>query len=148
MEINGLPLHSLITHAAVVFGPLAGLFGLGYAIPRFRDWLRWPLVVTATVAAVSVWVAYYSGEALEDANTYGGELAGLLETHESRAKILRIAVTGLAVFSFLAAWWHTRTGPLRIALTVLVAAAGVLTLVYCVLTGEAGARIGWYGVNA
>ena len=32
MEINGLPLHPLAVHAAVVFGPLAALLALAYAV--------------------------------------------------------------------------------------------------------------------
>ena len=42
MEINGLPLHVLIVHAAVVFGPLAALSALAYVgLPSWRDRLRW-----------------------------------------------------------------------------------------------------------
>ena len=33
MEINGLPLHPLVVHAAVVFGPLAALTALAYVVP-------------------------------------------------------------------------------------------------------------------
>ena len=41
MEINGLPLHVLVVHAAVVFGPLAALSAIGYvALPSQRDRLR------------------------------------------------------------------------------------------------------------
>lgn len=148
MEINGLPLHALVVHAAVVFGPLAAIAGVLYAaVPGWRDKLRWPLVGAAAIAFVSIWVAYFSGEQVEEANTYGGPLAELLETHEERANILRWSVTGFAIATFVAAWLHTRTGPTRIALGVAVGGLGVLTLVYTVLTGDAGAKIGWYGIN-
>ncbi len=63
MEINGLPLHALVNHAAVVFGPLAALAGVLYAVPRFRDYLRWPLVASVLVLLVSVWASYLSGRA-------------------------------------------------------------------------------------
>ncbi|MEI5674784.1 MULTISPECIES: DUF2231 domain-containing protein [unclassified Nocardioides] len=144
MEINGLPLHALVVHAAVVFGPLAALAGLGYAVPRWRDRLRWPLVVSVLVATVSVWVAYFSGEDLVEANQYGGPLAELVDTHEDRAGMLRISVTVFALVSFVAAWLHTRTGPTRIALAALVAVLAVVTAVYTVLVGDAGAQIAWY----
>lgn len=148
MEINGLPLHALVVHAAVIFGPLAALAGLLYAfVPRWRDVLRWPLVATAAVAGVAIWVAYLSGEDLTEANTYGGPLAGLVEEHEERAETLRIAVTAFAVLSFLAAWWHTRTGAVRVVTSGLVAVSAVVTLVYVVLTGDAGAKVAWYGVQ-
>jgi uncharacterized membrane protein len=148
MEFNGLPLHALVVHAAVIFGPLSALAGLLYAlVPRWRDVLRWPLVAVVAVALVAIWVAFLSGEELEEANTYGGPLAELVETHEERAGVLRISMTVFAVLSFLAAWWHTRSGPVRAVMSGLVAVSAAVTLVYVVLTGDAGAQIAWYGVN-
>ena len=47
MEINGLPLHPLVVHAAVIFGPLAAVAALAFLVPRWRDRLRWPMVVLA-----------------------------------------------------------------------------------------------------
>ena len=152
MEINGLPLHALVVHAAVVLGPVAALAGLLYvAVPAWRDTLRWPMVALAAVGFVAIWVSYLSGEQVEEANplNYANPpLAGLLETHEERADILRWSVTGFALVAFAAAWLHTRTGPTRVALGVGVGALGVLTLVYTVLTGDAGAQIGWYGIES
>jgi uncharacterized membrane protein len=148
MELNGLPLHALVVHAAVIFGPLSALAGLLYAlVPRWRDRLRWPLVAAVAIALGAIWVAYLSGEQLEEANTYGGPLAPLVETHEERAGILRISMTVFAVLTFLAAWWHTRSGAVRVVMSGLVAASAVVTLVYVVLTGDAGAQIAWYGVE-
>ncbi len=151
MEINGLPVHALVVHAAVVLGPLSALAGVLYAaVPRWRDTICWPMVALAAVALVAIWVAYLSGEDVKDANplNYANDpLAGLLETHEERAGILRWSMTGFAVVAFVAAWLHTRTGPTRIVLGVGVGALGVLTLVYTVLTGDAGAQIAWYGTE-
>ncbi|SDE28131.1 DUF2231 domain-containing protein [Nocardioides lianchengensis] len=148
MDINGLPLHALVVHAAVVFGPLAALAGLAYLVPRWRDRLRWPLVVSVLIATVSVWVAYFSGEQLTEANEYGGPLAALVETHEERAGMLRISVTAFALVSFVAAWLHTRSGPTRLALAGLVGVLAIVTAVYTVLVGDAGAQIAWYGTTA
>ncbi len=148
MEINGLPLHALVVHAAVVLGPVSALTGLLYAaVPRWRDLLRWPLAALAAVALGAVWVAYLSGEDVRDANTYGGPLAALLETHEERAEVLRLSMTAFALASFAAAWWHTRTGVVRTVLGVLVGASALLTLVYVMLTGDAGAQIAWFGTE-
>jgi uncharacterized membrane protein len=147
MEINGLPLHALVVHAAVVFAPLSALMGLAFAVPRWRAWLRWPLVAAVTIALVSVWVAYLSGEQLEEANQYGGPLAELLETHEDRAGVLRISVTAFAVVTYVAAWAQSRPGRLGSALAGVTAGLAVLTAVYAVLTGDAGAQIAWYGTE-
>ena len=148
MEINGLPLHALVVHAAVVFGPLAALTGVLYAVvPRWQAVLRWPLVALAAVALVTIWVAALSGEEVAEANTYGGPLAELLDQHEERADWLRIATTAFAVSAFATAWWHTRRGVVRVVLLVLTALLAVDTLVLVVLTGDAGAQLAWYGVN-
>ncbi len=148
MEINGLPLHALITHAAVVFGPLAALAGVLYAgVPPWRDKLRWPLLVVVVVAVGSIWTAYLSGQWVKEANPFSGDLAELLETHESRAKILRWVASGFGVVTLAAAWWHARPGAMRAVLTVLVGVGAVATGIYVVLTGDAGAQIAWYGVE-
>jgi hypothetical protein len=147
MEINGLPLHALVVHAAVVFGPLSALAGLVYAVPRWRDKARWPLVVSVLIAVGAIWVAYLSGEQVEEANEFGGPLEALLETHEERAEMLRLLMSGYAVAALLAAWQHARTGPVRFVLTALVVVLAVLAAVWTVLTGDAGAQIAWYGTN-
>jgi uncharacterized membrane protein len=147
MEINGLPLHALVVHAAVVFGPLSALAGLVYAVPRWRDKARWPLVVSVLIAVGAIWVAYLSGEQVEEANEFGGPLEALLETHEERAEMLRLLMSGYAVAALLAAWQHARTGPVRVLLTGLVVVLAVLAAVWTVLTGDAGAQIAWYGTN-
>ena len=61
--------------------------------------------------------------------------------------MLRLSMTAFALASFAATWWHTRTGPVRTVLSLLVGATGVLTLVSVVLTGDAGAQIAWYGTD-
>src|SRR4029453_12287221 len=58
-EFNGLPLHPLVVHAAVVLGPLAALAALAYVgWPKHRDLLRWVALVTVLLATASIWAAY------------------------------------------------------------------------------------------
>jgi MFS family permease len=149
MEINGLPVHALAIHGAVVFGPLSALTGLAYAVPKWRDRLRVPLVVMAAIAVVAIWVAYLSGEDLLESNPFfeQGDLHDLVETHEERAETLRLVMSGFAVVAFLAAWLHTRTGAVRALLTGLVVVGALGTAVWTVLTGDAGAQIAWNGIN-
>jgi hypothetical protein len=150
MEINGLPLHALVVHAAVVLGPLSALIGILFAlVPRWRGYLRWPLMIFAVVAVGVIWTAYLSGGQLLDANpnSYQGDFAALVETHEDRAKILRWVASGFGLVSLAAALWYARPGALRNVLTTLVLVGGVATAVYCVLVGDAGAQIAWYGIN-
>ena len=148
IEINGLPLHALVVHAVVVLGPIAALAGIAYAlVPKWRDWLRWPLVVVATIVVGAVWVAYLSGNSLIQDNTYGGPLEALVTKHQNRAGTLRLLATGFAVVTWATAWWHSRKGPVGIVLTALLGILAALTLVWVILTGDAGAQIAWYGIK-
>jgi uncharacterized membrane protein len=143
MEINGLPLHPLVVHAAVVFAPLAALAALLYVVvPRWRDRLRWPLLVLAVVATGVIVVAYFTGENFLD---HKPELEGSLavEKHEHRGQQLLYVGIGFGVVALVAAWLHARRGALRVVLDVLLAAAGVVLLVWVFLAGEAGARAVW-----
>ena len=142
MEINGLPLHPLVVHAAVVFTPLACLAALLYLVPSLRDRLRWPLVVLALLSVVLIWVAYLAGADLREDRFAAatGEFAKQLDEHEDFAGILRWVVTGFGLVSLVAAWVHGRQGAVRMLLMVLLAAGAIATLVYVFLTGEAGSR--------
>jgi len=67
---DGLPLHPLVIHAAVVLIPLSGLLGVLYAVPRIRAWARWPLLVVSAAALGAAFVATQSGEALQRVRGY------------------------------------------------------------------------------
>ena len=147
MEINGLPLHPLVVHAAVIFGPLAALTALAYvAVPRYRDRLRWPMLGIVLLATVAIWAAYLTGEDFLDSDRFSGmqgEARDLIERHEDLAGTLRLVTSGFAIVTVAATALHHRTGALRIVLGVLVAVAAVATLVWTVMTGDAGAKAVW-----
>ena len=146
-EFNGLPLHPLIVHAAVVFGPLAALSAIAYAVlPRTATgcagsrW-RWSLI-----AFLSIWAAYLSGDNFFESDRFerlSGELKEKIEHHEELAGVLRWITTGFALVTVLAVWQHARQGAARYALSALVVVAAVLTLVWTALTGDAGAQAVW-----
>ncbi|KRB72782.1 hypothetical protein ASE01_22325 [Nocardioides sp. Root190] len=145
MEINGVPLHPLVVHSAVVFTPLAVLAALAYAVPSWRDRLRWPLVVLAAISLVSIWVAHFSGDDLREERFEAatGTFAERLDDHERYADQLRIAVTVFALLAFVSAWLHTRTGTVRTALAAVTVVAALATAVLVFLTGDAGAQATW-----
>src|SRR6266540_2932876 len=100
MEFNGLPLHPLVVHTAVIFGPLAALTALAYAaLPRWRDRLRWPML--------------------------GMVLLGSVQLHRSRALKLTWVTVGFAVVGVVAAWLHGRDGVIRLALNALLGAVAI-----------------------
>lgn len=148
MDINGLPLHPLVVHAAVVLGPVAALAALAYAaVPRWRAWLRWPLLAVALLALVSIWAAYLTGEDFREDPRFAGAtgvFAERLERHEELAEGLRIATTVFALLAVAQVWLHGRAervpAAVRVLVPVLLAVAAVATLVWTVLTGDAGAQ--------
>ncbi len=142
MEINGLPLHPLVVHAAVVFTPIACLTALFYLLPNLRDRLRWPAMTLALVSAVFIWVAYLTGGDLRDDRfaTASGAFAAQLDQHEDLAGTLRWLVSGFALVAVVAARLHSRQGGVRVLIMLLLAVGAIATLVYAFLTGEAGSR--------
>ncbi len=146
MEINGLPLHPLVVHAAVVLGPLSALAALAYAlVPRWRDRLRWPTLAAVLLATAAIWVAFLTGESFKESKDFfsSGALGAKVERHEQLAGVLRLVASAFAVVAVVAVWLHDRRGAARIALAGLLSVAAVATLVYTVLTGEAGAQAVW-----
>lgn len=146
MEVNGLPLHPLVVHAAVVFGPLSALAALAYAlVPTWRDRLRWPTLVAVLLATTTIWVAYLTGLSFRDSRDFfsTGALGAKIEHHKALAGALRLVTSGFALLTVLAVLLHDRRGLVRLALCGLVSVAAIATLVYTVLTGEAGAQAVW-----
>ena len=142
MEINGLPLHPLVVHAAVIFGPIAALVALAFLVPRWRLTLRWPMVGLAVVATLSIVAAYLTGDNFLE---HKPELrtSPQVQTHEDRAGQLLWVTIAFGVIALASGWLATRTGALRVVLDVLLGVAAVSTLVLVFLTGEAGARAVW-----
>src|SRR3954452_10369319 len=159
MEFNGLPLHPLIVHVVVVFAPLASVGGIVYAaVPKWRWWLRWPLVASAVIAAVAGVIAVKSGQSLENQRPALQSLPELA-THAARGRLLRWVLLGFLVPTALAAWQlggpspvtvgagagQRRTGVMAWAISALLIAGAVTVLVCVFLTGDSGARSVWGG---
>ena len=153
MTINGIPLHPLVVHAAVVLVPLAALFAGAYAVlPRRRWQTRTPAAVLAVVAAGAVQLAAMTGDSLKQTLH---EDTSLIQTHEHWAGLLQAAAWVLAGLMVIAWWALPHENPLpdkdhRQGVTVLakplmllLPAAAVTVLVLVVLTGDAGARAVW-----
>jgi hypothetical protein len=100
-------------------------------------------------------LAVQSGYSLEHARNL--QQLAAVRTHQHRGSLLRWMMLGFLVPTGLAAWhlggaspvvsgWGSRqgrTGPLAIALQVLVVVCSVVLLVQVFLTGDSGARAIW-----
>lgn len=147
MTFNGIPLHPMVVHAAVVFSLLAPLAAIVWAVvPRWRVRLRWPVIVLAVLMAVSVYAARITGQRLRTELAARGVVNPWITLHVLRAHQLTFWAAGLAVVMVLAAVLGGRSRILGFlfAIGLVVLAAGTGWWVY--LTGDAGAQAVWHGI--
>jgi hypothetical protein len=159
MEINGLPAHVLIVHAAVVFLPLAAVLAVVYAwVVRWRWATRWPMVGFTAVALAAVVSAYFSGRSFLNSKPELKQLASV-QLHRERASVLFWVAIVFAILVFLAAWglggpsglisgWggRGRHNPLvEWSLVAMLSILSVVALLMVIQTGDAGARAVWGG---
>ncbi|MCW2819846.1 MAG: hypothetical protein JWR42_2633 [Marmoricola sp.] len=154
MEINGVPLHPLVVHGAVVLVPLAAIAVIAFVVPRWRWAVRWPALVLSVLAAVLVQAATLTGENLEETR---GPRSALVHEHSEYADKLQVAMYVLAAVMIVAfvvvpvvsrVTGGDRTGRVAVLekpLLVLIPLLAIVVLVLVYLTGEAGARSVWKG---
>lgn len=147
-SFDGLPIHVLVNHVAVVLVPLAALIGIAFLRPAWRMPLRWPLVAAAALATVLVYITRESGEVLKD--SLGDQLkdnkAGeFVERHEDLAGYLWIWLLVFLGVCVIAALVLPRlTSPLAGgAVAIIVAALAVVVIVLVVVTGHQGTKAVW-----
>jgi cytochrome bd-type quinol oxidase subunit 2 len=144
-EINGLPVHPLAVHGAVVLVPLAALMGVLFAIPKTRSWARIPLLLTSLAAVGAVFVARQSGFKIKDHLLESRfPYKNLIEEHQSRATVLFVIVIVYALVA-VAAYVLTRSGDpsraLATTLSVLLVVGAVAIAFQTFRVGELGSKI-------
>ena len=161
MELNGLPLHPLVVHAAVILGPVTALTAIAYAVlPRWRWLIRWPMVALAAALVGAVFVAKQAGQSLATEVISNGASQAEIDQiliHEERGNLLMWVALAFLILAVVAAF--TVGGPSALAsgagardsrgtaVTVgvlgLVVIGALALLVMTVLTGDAGSRAVW-----
>lgn len=156
-EFFGVPTHPLAVHAPVVLIPFATIAAIVFVVRA--DWrARTSLVMTGLVFVMvaALFVAKESGEAAKEAQNVFGNI----DAHEDLANTTFIM--GLVWFVLTAGvglrdWTQRRAGiqslsagsavvgrdQVAFALSVLAAVAAVLTTIWLVRTGHAGAESRW-----
>ncbi|WP_250027896.1 DUF2231 domain-containing protein [Paractinoplanes maris] len=152
-QINGLPVHVLVLHAAVVFVPLLALGAVVYAlVPRWRPRMGWALGLLAIVAPVSALVAKASGTELYNrllAQGLKGPGKELLDDHMGFGSLTAWFTLALGVVSLVMVALTWRRGATRLPLIGEVGAAVVLIVLaalsgyYVYQTGDSGATAVW-----
>lgn len=143
MELNGIPLHPLVVHAAVVFVPLACLAALVFAARSgWQRAVRWPLVVLGLVGAGVTQLAAMTGDDLKHARHLQSPL---IETHEMWAGRMQLGMWVLAGVIVVAVLLTRRSsaGALALLARGLLVAGAVAVGYLTYRTGDAGAAAVW-----
>lgn len=148
--VDGIPVHPLVVHLAVVIVPVAALgLILMAASRRFSRRFGWLVALVALVAAGSTFLAKEAGEVLRERVGEPGF------SHAGLGAWMPAFSVGLAVAT-VALWLVDRTGPVdqpsrrglrsaAIVVAILVAAANLL---WIFRVGHSGAKSVWSGVVA
>jgi uncharacterized membrane protein len=153
-EIDGLPIHPLVVHAAVVFIPLLILGAVVYAlVPRVRGRIGWAVVILSVVTPLSTWLAKLSGDAFRRRliadnilNENSQELLDRVNDHASLGNITLYLTIALGVASLLLVLLASRVGfPIwgTVVLGVIVIGLAISSGYYVFWTGDYGARAVW-----
>jgi uncharacterized membrane protein len=151
-QINGLPVHALVNHAAVVFVPLLVLGSIVYAlVGRWRPRIGWAVVLLAIVAPVTSFVAKQSGEALRDRlfqQGVSGRGAEIIDDHMGYGTLTFWFALSLGVVSIVMVVLTSRQGrPLPraadLGLAVIMVALAAISGYYVFRTGDSGATAVW-----
>ena len=147
--IFGLPVHPLIVHAAVILVPLVALSALAMSYwPSFSRKYGGPVLILAVVAQLSLFLAKASGEPFQQ------RLNKDIERHANFGEIAPFTFIPLLVLLYIR-WRMDKSGAtvgsanVRRLVSILLALAAILALVYIYLTGHSGAESvwGWLGKN-
>ena len=159
MEINGVPLHPLVVHAAVILGPATALTAIAYAVlPGWRWLIRWPMVALAAATVGAVFLAKVAGQELLEQRA--SQLSRLdvaqIAVHQERGNVLLWVALGFLVIAVLLAAVPARVGTdgsgsearqpvIANVFAVLAVVLALVTLVLVVMVGDLGARAVWGG---
>jgi hypothetical protein len=150
-QFNGLPMHVLLVHAAVVFVPLLALVAVVYAlVPRVRGRVGWAAVLLAVGAPLAAFVAKQSGEAFKKRLVAGGipaEGLAKITTHEGYGDLTFLFALALGIVTLLLVALTARSRSLPrivqwgVSLVVVALAVGAGYFVF--RTGDTGAMSVW-----
>ena len=150
-QLNGLPVHVLVVHAAVVFVPLLAVGAIVYAlVPRWRTRVGWAVVLLAVAAPVATLAAKLSGEELEARllqQGVSGRGAEIISDHSGYGNLTFWFALALGVVSLVMVLATSRGRSLpRVAELGMAAVMVVLAAIsgfYVFQTGDSGATAVW-----
>ncbi|MEV6636465.1 DUF2231 domain-containing protein [Actinoplanes sp. NPDC051470] len=151
-QVNGLPVHALVLHAAVVFVPLLALGAIVYAlVGLWRAKIGWAVLLLAVIAPITALVAMLSGNKLHERlleQGLKGRGAEIINDHMgfgTRTFSFSLALGVVTLVLVLAT--QRRPGSLSrvvdLVLAVVTVALAAITGYYVYRTGDSGATAVW-----
>jgi hypothetical protein len=145
-QFNGLPMHPLVVHAAVVFVPLLALAALAYAfVPALRARVGWVAALLAVAAPAAAFVSMQSGSAWYETRYAGApaEATRAVHAHAEFGQMTFFFSLGLGVVTGVLLGL-TRGGQrlpkvAELGLAVVVLGLAIATGYYVFRTGDSGA---------
>ena len=150
-QVNGLPVHVLVVHAAVVFVPLLALGAIVYAlVPRWRTRVGWAVALLAVVAPLAALAAKLSGEELQTRllrQGVSGRGAEIINDHSGYGDLtfwfaLALGVASLALV-FLTSRGRSLPRAADLGLAVVLVVLAAVSGYYVFQTGDSGATAVW-----
>ena len=149
-QINGLPVHVLVVHAAVVFVPLLALGAIVYAlVPRWRSKIGWAVIALAVIAPICTLVAKLSGEKLYDRQAgIKGPARVLLDEHMGFGTrtfwfTLALGVVTLVMVLLTLRKPDSLPRAASLGLSVIMVALAAISGYYVFRTGDSGSHVVW-----
>lgn len=153
-QFNGMPVHVLLVHAAVVFVPLLALSAVIYAVvPRFRSRIGWVAVLLAVGAPLAALFSKLSGEEFKERLVASGMTAqGLapITTHQGYGDLTFWFALALGVVTGVMVYLTSRAAKDRplprvadLGIAVVVIALAAFTGYFVFMTGDTGATAVW-----
>ena len=153
-QFNGMPVHVLLVHAAVVFVPLLALAAVVYAlVPRLRSRVGWVAALLAVGAPVAALFAKLSGEAFKDRLVASGMPATALEpinTHQGYGDLTFFSSLALGIVTGAMIYLVSRASGGRplpraadLGLAALVVVLAGVAGYFVFMTGDSGATAVW-----
>lgn len=148
--LDGLPLHPLLVHAAVVLLAVnGGALIVAAVLPPFQRWFSWGLPVLGAATGVIALITKHEGEEMLGGRSVAGALAD--HTHWGGwAGVVGAVLGGTTVVCWLL-WspalaermpWLTKP-VVRIVVAVLAIGVGVVAITVDILAGHSGATSVW-----
>lgn len=151
-QVNGLPVHALVLHTAVVFVPLLAVGAIVYAlVTPWRPKIAWAVALLAVVAPICTLVAKLSGEKLRDrlvANGMTGNPLTVINQHMSfgtRTFWFSLALGIVTLTTVGLTWRRSKSLPLvaQLGVAVVLIALAAISGYYVYRTGDSGAKAVW-----